>query len=340
MIRISVILSCVLFILFSCNKKSEKDILINFYKKGKFNGTVLIIEKGKIICDTALGYKNFEDKKLMTKDTPFCIASVTKPFTATAIMLLQQEHKLSFDDKASQYLMDLPEYAQNISIRQLLNHTSGLKDYENVLISDNRITNEDVLAFLKKQPGLTFPSGSQFEYCNSGYIILGQIIEAVSGQSYKNFIQNRIFSPLNMQHSFVFDAQTVPPSDIAKAYDIDKKPNDYFLLTLGDGGIYSTTWDLYKFDQALRKHHLLTKENTKIMYELPVLKNGKTSDYAFGWYISDGTAMHTGGINGFRSIIWRDLSNNTCIIALTNQGDAFPVYQFLEAEKKSIRNAF
>ncbi|WES97902.1 serine hydrolase [Chryseobacterium arthrosphaerae] len=336
MVRLLFISSLILLTLFSC-KKSEAGIVIDYYNKGKFNGTVLIVKEGKVVCDTALGYKNFEKKTVLTKNTPFCIASISKPFTAVGIMLLQQEHLLSYDDKASLYVPDLPAYAQNISIRQLLTHTSGLADYENILILKSKITNDDVLNFLKKQPGLKFPSGSKFEYSNSGYIVLGRIIETLSGQSYRKFIQNRIFTPLKMEHSFVYDSETIPPSDRAEGYDANKKPDDYDLLTTGDGSIYSTPWDLYKFDQALRKHLLLNEENSKIMYELPVLKGGKRSEYAFGWYVSENTAMHTGGVDGFRSVMWRDMKNNSCIIALTSQGDSFPVYQFLDAEKKAMK---
>ncbi len=339
MIRISFILSIILLTFFSCKGKSEKEVLMELHEKGNFNGTVLIIKEGKVICDTALGYKNLEENSLLTRDTPFCIASLTKPFTAVGIMLLQQEHLLSYDDKASRYVPNLPVYAQNVSIRQLLTHTSGLADYENVLVSDQeKITNRDVMNFLKNQTGLRFPSGSRFEYSNSGYIVLGQIIEALSGQTYREFMNSRVFTPLKMTHSFVYDVETISTPDMIKAYDLHKKPDDYSLLTTGDGSIYSTAWDLYKFDQALRKHQLLNEENSKLMYELPVLKDKKRSEYGFGWFVSDHAAMHTGGVDGFRSLIWRDLRSNTCIIALTNQGDAFPVYEFLDAEKKALKN--
>ncbi|AZA85166.1 serine hydrolase [Chryseobacterium lactis] len=334
--KILFIFSSILLILISCKGKSETDIVLDFHKKGKLNGNVLIIKEGKVICDTALGFKNFEEKIPLTKETPFCIASITKPFTAVGIMLLQQEHLLSYDDKASHYIPELPAYSQNVTIRQLLTHTSGLADYENILNLNRKITNDDVLSFLKKQPGLRFSSASRFEYSNSAYIILGRIIETLSGQTYSEFMKNKIFTPLKMQHSFVYDIKTIPPTSRAKGYDANKKPDDYDLLTTGDGSIYSTTWDLYKFDQALRKHQLLNKTNSKLIYELPVLKNGKFSEYAFGWYVSDNSAMHTGGVNGFRCIFWRNLNSNTCIIALTNQGDAFPVYKFLDAEKKAL----
>ncbi|SDI95303.1 serine hydrolase domain-containing protein [Chryseobacterium jejuense] len=338
MFRTLLMYSFITAMFFSCKEKSEKEIVLDYYKEGKFNGTVLIVKEGKIVCDTALGYKRFEDKSTVTKNTPFCVASITKPFTAVGIMLLQQGNLLSYDDKASQYIKDLPGYAQNVSIRQLLNHTSGLADYENILrVDKDKIINQEVLDFLKKQPGLRFPSGSQFEYSNSGYIVLGEIIAAISGQSYGKFIQGKILNPLKMNHSFIYDAETIPNTEIAKAYDMNKKPDDYSLLTTGDGSLYSTPWDLYKFDTALRKHQLLNHENSKLMYELPILKDGKPSEYGFGWFVSGHHTMHTGGVNGFRGVIWRDLNSNTCIIALTNQGDAFPVYKFLDAEKKALQ---
>ncbi|REC60223.1 serine hydrolase [Chryseobacterium pennae] len=338
MLRISLIYSLITLVFFSCKEKSEKDIVLDYYKQGKFNGTVLIVKEGKVVCDTALGYNRFEDKSRVTKNTPFYIASITKSFTAVGIMLLQQENLLSYDDKASLYSKDLPGYARNATIRQLLNHTSGLADYENVLIlNKGKTTNLDVLNFLKKQSGLHFPSGSQFEYSNSGYIILGEIIAKISKQSYGQFIQDKILTPLKMKDSFIYDAETIPNAKMAKGYDMNKKPDDYFLLTVGDGSLYSTPSDLYKFDRALSKRQLLNLENSKLMYELPILKDGKPSEYGFGWFVSGYQAMHTGGVNGFRCLIWRDLKTNSCIIALTNQGDAFPVYEFLDAEKKVLQ---
>lgn len=338
MLRILLIYSLITLIFFSCKEKSEKDIVLEYYKQGKLNGTVLIVKEGKVVCDTVLGYKRFEDKSMVAKNTAFCVASITKSFTAVGVMLLQQENLLSYDDKASLYIKDLPSYARNVSIRQLLNHTSGLADYENVLILNRgKITNQDVLNFLKKQPGLRFSSGSQFEYSNSGYVVLGEIIAAISKQSYGQFIQNEILTPLKMKDSFIYDAETIPNAKMAKGYDKNKKTDDYFLLTVGDGSLYSTPGDLYKFARVLSTHQLLNHQNSKLMYELPILKDGKSSEYGFGWFVSDNHAMHTGGVNGFRSVIWRDLSSNTCIIALTNQGDAFPVYQFLDAEKKVLQ---
>ena len=282
----------------------------------------------------------------MTKDYPLNavieISTFTpfgKPFTATAIILLQQKGLLSYDDKASQYLSELPDYAKNVSIRHLLSHTSGIRDYESILTGKKGLNNQDVLNWLQEQKGLQFPSGSQFQYSNSGYIILSTIIEKISGDSYKMFLEKNIFVPLKMNNTEVYDGSTSINKNRAIGYDRQKKPDDYSILTTGDGGIYSTPEDLYKFDQALRDFSLVSKENSNQMYTPFTLSDGKLSMYGFGWFIDDSaggkTVSHTGGLDGFRALFWRDLKNNKTIITLTNQGDAFPLQNFLNDMKQS-----
>ncbi|WP_230848080.1 serine hydrolase domain-containing protein [Myroides odoratus] len=328
------------FLLFlsSCTPKTVKQITLNFHKEGKLNGAVLITKKGKIICDTVLGYKNFDKEIILDQNTSFYLASLSKPITAIGVMLMQQDGLLSYEDKASKYIKHLPIYARNITIRQLLNHTSGIPDYEQTLSSStHRLNNEDVLSFVQQQPGLKFPSNTQFEYSNSGYIILSEIIEAISKQSYSDYIQEKIFTPLQMQHTFVFTNELLYLPDHAIGYNHKKELDDYNLSTTGDGGIYSTTKDLYKLDQALRNNQLLNKSNSLFIYKLPLLKDGTESSYAFGWFVDKKRAVfHTGGLNGFKNLFWRDLDSNTCIIVLTNQGDAFPVYSYLDEIKEVL----
>lgn len=325
----------------SCKEKSTTDIALEFHKKGQLNGAVIVVKDGQIICDTVLGYANFEEQVFLSQNTAFYIASLTKPITAIGIMLLEQEGAVAYDDKASQYVENLPAYAQNISIYQLLTHTSGLVDYEEVLsLTQHRLTNEDVMQFLNEQTTLEFLGGSQFKYSNSGYVVLSEIIKSVSGMAYSEFIQSKIFNPLKMEHSFVYTQGITNLPERAIGYNQQKMRDDYAWATTGDGGIYATTRDLYKLDQALRNNVLLTSENTVRMYQVPSLKNGEKSEYALGWFIKDHVAEHTGGLNGFRSLFWRDLKRDSCIIVLTNQGDAFPIYAFLnqEIEKLYDRN--
>ncbi|PWN60991.1 serine hydrolase domain-containing protein [Chryseobacterium viscerum] len=320
----------------SC-KQNAQHVVDEYYNKGEFNGSVLIVKNGKIVCDTALGFRTLEKGLKTDKNTSFYIASLSKPFTAAAIMILQQQGLLKFDDKASQFI-ELPEYAKNISIRQLLHHTSGISDYEN-LFSKKGLTNQEVIDWLFSLKKLDFIPDSQFKYSNSGYIILSQIIEKVSGKSYKDFLNEHIFTPLKMTHTYVYESSTVIQNK-ALGYNKQKKPDDYSILTTGDGGLYSTPEDLYTFDQALRNHTLINKENTAVMYTPSQLSNGQVSNYGFAWFIEnkngEKTAMHTGGLNGFKALFWRDLQHNTCIIVLTNQGDAFALDNFLHDIKKTL----
>ncbi|KAB1231702.1 serine hydrolase domain-containing protein [Chryseobacterium viscerum] len=320
----------------SC-KQNAQHVVDEYYNKGEFNGSVLIVKNGKIVCDTAMGFRTLEKGLKTDKNTSFYIASLSKPFTAAAIMILKQQGLLKFDDKASQFI-ELPEYTKNISIRQLLHHTSGISDYEN-LFSKKGLTNQEVIDWLFSLKKLDFIPDSQFKYSNSGYIILSQIIEKVSGKSYKDFLNEHIFIPLKMTHTYVYESSTVIQNK-ALGYNKQKKPDDYSILTTGDGGLYSTPEDLYKFDQTLRNHTLINKENTAVMYTPSQLSNGQVSNYGFAWFIEnkngEKTAMHTGGLNGFKALFWRDLQHNTCIIALTNQGDAFALDNFLHDIKKTL----
>ncbi|MBL1220711.1 beta-lactamase family protein [Chryseobacterium sp. L7] len=333
----SVLIGFIFILQLSSCEKNSQDTVTKYYDKGEFNGSVLIIKNGKTVCDTALGLSNIEKKIKLEKMTPIYIASLSKPFTAVSIMLLQQKGLLNYDDKASKYI-SLPAYAQNVSIRQLLTHTSGIKDYESI-ISEKGLTNQQVLHWLAGLNKLQFPSGSQFEYSNSGFIILSLIIEKISKQSYGSFLNEHIFVPLKMKNTWVYDSSTASKNR-ATGYDKEKQPDDYSILTTGDGGIYSTPEDLYRFDRALRSFKLINKSNTNLMYTPTKLSDGKFSSYGFGWFIEESkggkSVSHTGGLSGFRAIFWRDLNRNSCIIALTNQGDAFPLADFLKDIKTTL----
>lgn len=328
-------------IIMGCQTTSQTpdEVIDNYYRKGKFNGSILIAQNDQIVVDTVFGYRDLHQKAVLKKETPFYIASLSKSFTAVAIFRLAEKGLLSFDDVAVKFVDDLPAYAQHITIKQLLNHTSGIRDYENKL-TQKGLTNSEVIHWLQSQSGLDFKSGTKFQYSNSGYIILSLIIEKISGMSYARFLKENIFNPLQMNHTTVYESNTVIP-DKAIGYNKDKKVDDYSILTTGDGGIYATAEDLYKLDKALRTHQLLSEESTKLLYQTPILEDGTHSQYGSGWFIekSAGTmiAQNTGGLAGFRSLFWRDLKNGNTIIALTNQGDAFPVFDFLNDIKKTLK---
>ncbi|GGG58539.1 serine hydrolase domain-containing protein [Epilithonimonas arachidiradicis] len=328
-------------ILIGCQTTSQTpgEVIDNYYRKGKFNGSILIAQNDKVIMDTVFGYRDLHQKVVLKKGTPFYIASLSKSFTAIAIFQLAEKGFLSLDDNAVKFVDDLPAYAHYVTIRQLLNHTSGIRDYENKL-TQKGLTNNNVIHWLQSQSGLDFKPGTKFQYSNSGYIILSLIIEKISGISYAQFLKKNIFYPLQMNHTTVYESNTVIP-DKAIGYNKDKKVDDYSILTTGDGGIYATAEDLFQLDRALRTNQLLSEESIKLLYQTPILEDGTHSEYGSGWFIekSAGTmiAQHTGGLAGFRSLFWRDLENGNTIIALTNQGDAFPVFDFLNDIKKTLK---
>ncbi|MCD0470513.1 serine hydrolase [Flavobacterium sp. JAS] len=327
------VLAIFICLLLNSCQKDPKDTISKYYNNGKFNGAVLIAKNGTIVCDTVLGYANFNSGLKLKKNSAFYIASLSKSFTAVGMMQLEQKGLLKYDDHASKYVTTLPKYAQSITLRELLNHTSGIKDYEEILSNKKGLTNQDVIKWLNEQTHLEFTPGSQFEYSNSGYIILSLVIESITKESYGNFLHENIFGPLKMQNTIVYDQSKPKIENKAIGFDQNKKLDDYSIQTTGDGGIYSTVEDLYKFDKALRNNSIINKANTNLMYIPGLTSEENQNQYGFGWFINttDGQkiASHTGGLNGFRAVFWRDLKNNTVIIALTNQGDAFPVNDFL-----------
>lgn len=339
--RLYLTLLSILSFLIGCqnNHQNPKEVINQYYQNGKFNGSIVIVENNQVIMDTVFGYRDFDYEIPLTKETPFYIASLTKPITAIAILLIEEKGLLSLDDNAAKFTDNLPSYAHNITIKQLLNHTSGIKDYENIATKKG-LTNDDVIQWLHSQDELEFESGTKFQYSNSGYIILSSIIENISKMSYAQFVQENIFNPLQMQHTRVYELNTVIPNR-AIGYNKNKELDDYSILTTGDGGIYSTAEDLYKLDKALRTDQLFSEKNTKRLYQTPILEGGSNSEYGLGWFIekADGMmiAQHTGGLAGFRSLFWRDLKNGSTIIALTNQGDAFPILDFLNEIKRTLK---
>lgn len=336
-----IILSLMLLFLMGCQatRQTPKEVINNYYQDGKFNGSILIAQNNQVVMDTVFGYRDLDNKVILTKETPFYIASLSKSITAIAISVMVEKGLLSFDDHAVKFVDNLPAYAHPITIKQLLNHTSGIKDYENMLTKEG-LTNNDVINWLHNQDGLVFEPGTKFQYSNSGYIILAFIIEKVSKMTYAQFLKENIFDPLQMHSTTVYESNTVILNK-AIGYNRNKEVDDYSILTTGDGGIYATADDLYKLDKALRANQLLSKESTKLLYQTPILQDGTNSKYGLGWFIekSDGATItqHVGGLAGFRSLFWRDLKNGSTIIALTNQGDAFPIFDFLNDIKKTLK---
>lgn len=290
----------------------------------QFNGTVLIAYEGKVLYQTAQGFTDPSGKQKLSLASTFNLASLSKPFTALAVAQLVEDGKLGFGDKVQKYL-DLPY--PDITIDQLLGHRSGLPDY--IELAEEHwegelLTNADVLKlFREHKPALEFTPNSKYEYSNSGYALLASVVEAVSKQSFANYVQTRILDPVGMKDSFVYQPGKSKP--VVKGMEWKNKQwaaNDLTWMdgVVGDGGIYSSVLDLHKWQQALFKGRLVSAPTLKRMFTAGRLNNGKATEYGYGWVVeSDSeTVWHDGSWAGFRTQFSYDPTQDLLSIALNN----------------------
>ncbi|WP_373331359.1 serine hydrolase domain-containing protein [Salmonirosea aquatica] len=246
------------------------------HRQGNFNGNVLIAEKGTPVFEKSYGIADEQSHRMLDPGSVFELASLSKQFTAMAIVLLQKQGKLAYDDPMASYLPELAHY-DRITIRHLLHHTSGLPNYADYFIAhwdkSRFATNQDVIeAFGRVQPPVLFQPDEKFNYSNTGYVLLGSIIERVSGQPYAGFLDQKIFKPLGMNHSLVYQGKYKPRKveNYAQGYLLDSLGNKvtpdsygkgfftYFLDGMvGDRGVSSTARDLLTWDQALYTDRLI-----------------------------------------------------------------------------------
>jgi len=290
-----------------------------------FMGSILIAEKDSIVFLKSFGYANLEHLVPNSSSTVYRIGSMTKSFTATAIMLLIDKNKISVESKLSDFISDYPN-GNRITIHQLLTHTSGIPDYTKLQDIESKkclpVTLTELINRIKNLP-LEFEPGSKFKYNNSGYLLLTYIIEKISGLSYSEFLDVNIFQPLDMNNTGYNNNKEIIKNH-ASGYSVLKGDNkiinaDYVNMSVpqGAGGLHSTVLDLYKWDRSFYTNKLLTQEGKEKMFTFYI------SDYGYGWgreirknnRISIG---HNGMISGFSSIIHRFVDDNTVIIILAN----------------------
>lgn len=282
----------------------------------EFSGVVLIARDGEIILKKAYGFADSKKQIANTTETRFQLASVSKTLTATAIMQLVARGKINLQSPISAYLTDTPRTWQKITVAELLAHTSGIPDYFSFDEFENemKLTPGAIVTAAKKYP-LDFEARSAFEYSNTGYVLLGEIIENVSGKAYGQFLREMIFDPLHMSATGR-EEKNAPRAVGYVSYDV---PAKMFPITnaLGDGDLLSTVDDLYKFDRALYDEKILAREVREKMFT-PIGKN----NYGLGWEIETWNGKrvvsHSGGINGFASELMRFPDDNATIILLSN----------------------
>lgn len=309
---------------------------------------VLVIRNGRIVFERGYGAADLRSLRKIDEHTDFRLASLSKQFTAMAVMLLVHDGKLHYADRLTDIFPDFPAYGKAISIRHLLNHTSGLQDYEDLMpASDSRLPVEQiqigdagVLDLLKRQSRTKFLPGSHWAYSNSGYVVLGLIVRKVSGKPFPDFLHERIFAPLEMTSTmaYVRGRNTVPNRAFGhslqggKWIETDQSPTS---ATLGDGGIYSSLEDLAKWDRALRDHTLLSEREVQAAFtpvnvreDQPTEPDGTPAAYGFGWFLNSyrghPRAWHYGETMGFRTAIQRFTNDGLTVIVLTNRADLNP----------------
>jgi len=331
------------------DKLNEIEKLFTYYHKNKiFNGNVLIAEKGEIIYHKSFGFTELKDSIPLGKNTAFSLASITKPFVAMGIMVLKEEDKLEYSDELKKYFPQLPEFLHSITIKNLLQHTSGLaRGHFKV---DDRLRNEALLERLMKTDSLDYKTGSRLKYSNSAYILLAMIIEKVSNQTFGQFMKEAVFDPLGMTCTFLFDKEEQEYKDIAIGYDGFGNKSDYDLTTYGSAGIYSTTEDLLKWSRELSKNSIITQETiTEALIPskspkgeiLDLSIGGIKVGYGLGFFIFkdklEGIVGHSGAYGGFYNILVKDLNYDREVIILTNNGRSFSIFD-LSATIQNILN--
>jgi len=304
---------------------------------------VLVVKDGNITFQRGYGVGDLQSLRPIGEHSNFRLASVTKQFTAMAVMLLIHDGKLQYDARLADIFPGFPEYAKSISIRHLLNHTSGLLDYENLMPkydSERQIQDAEVLDLLRRQTTTKFAPGSQWDYSNSGYVVLGEIVAKVSGKPFGEFLRERIFAPLGMDQTIAYQEGKNQVPNRAFGYSFmggawrqtDQSPTS---ATLGDGGVYSSLSDLVRWDRALSEYALLSEPEmraavtpVKVPAGSVLGPDGSPAEYGFGWflnsYLGHPRMWHYGETIGFRTSIQRFPGDRVTIVILCNRGDLDP----------------
>ncbi len=310
--------------------KSYLDSFLNELSETSTGGAVLVAKNGDILYRESFGKANLELDLEMAPDHVFRIGSITKQFTAAAILRLQEEGKLSVEDDIKKYIEDYPANGRTITIEHLLTHTSGIANYSRLRKFDQRARRNDMgpkelIDFFKNEP-MDFDPGDGFKYNNSGYVLLGYIIELVTGSTYAEYIQENFFSPLGMRNSY-YDISTQLIENRAPGYGKGKAGhrNASFLsmtLPYAGGSLLSTVDDLYIWNKAVADYKVLDKESTTKAHSRYILNTGRPTDYGYGWRLGNiqGTPSlkHGGSVNGFTSYALYLPKTDVYVVVLTN----------------------
>jgi len=324
---------------------SQIDALFRAASTSTPGAAVLVMQDGRAVFHRGYGVGDLRTRRKIDEHTNFRLASLTKQFTAMAIMLLVHDGKLRYEESLQEVFPEFPAYGREITIRELLNHTSGLIDYEDLMakqygnIRDEQIPqihDAGVLALLEKESTTKFPPGSKWAYSNSGYCVLAMVVERASGKPFGQFLRERIFDPLQMTTTIAYEKGKNEVTNRAYGHtpvggvfrETDQSSTS---ATLGDGGVYTSLADLVRWDAAVREHTLLNEREMQPALVAarptadPAEENGHPVSYGFGWlldpYKGHVRMWHYGETVGFRTSIQLFPKDHVTVVVLCNRAD-------------------
>src|ERR1700745_4157418 len=318
--------------------KAADEVFADLTKAGSPGCALAVARGGKILYEKGYGLANIEEGVEIMPRTVFDIGSTSKQFTAASILLLEKQGKLSVQDDIRKYLPEIPDYGHTITIRHLLNHTSGLRDYLTLfelagVNTDSVTTDDDALAIITRQKALNFEPGSDWLYSNSGFFLLSVIVKRVSGKTLRQFATENIFEPLQMTQTVFRDEHTQLVPNRAMAYDPKEAGTDYALNVsyfeqTGDGAVHTSVEDLLKWYENFYSGKVGGKDFLEEIQEPGKLNNGKTLNYAKGLFVGIYRGLrfvdHGGSWGGYRAQLLRFPEQHLSVVCLCNVGDSSP----------------
>jgi CubicO group peptidase (beta-lactamase class C family) len=314
------------------------EVFSDFTKPGSPGCALAVYREGKTIYSKGFGLANIEQNVPITPQSVFDIGSTSKQFTAASILLLEKQGKLSVNDDVHRFIPELPNYGQKISILQLLNHTSGLRDYLTLfelagINIDGVTTDADALALITRQKALNFAAGADWLYSNTGFFLLSTIVQRASGKNLREFAAENIFTPLEMTHTQFRDNHAALIAERALAYDEQEDKSGYklnvsYFEQTGDGAVHTSVEDLQKWDENFYSPRVGGKEFLAEIQEKGKLNSGKVLEYAKGLFLQDyrglRTVSHGGSWGGYRAELLRFPEQHFSVACLCNVGNASP----------------
>lgn len=301
------------------------------HKYGQFNGTVLVAKGDKVYYQGAFGYENFTTKDTLSTLSSFQLASVSKTFTATAVLHLVEKGLISLEDTLGSFFPNFPY--RNVRVKDLLSHRSGLPNYLyfcNALWDARKgyMSNDDLIAIMQKHPRLegTYKPNTRFEYSNTNYALLASIVERVTGEPFPQYMKETFFVPLGMKNTWVFDARGKTPAKYALSYGANcvKQKDDPYDGIYGDKGIYSSAADMYRWNLSFYQNTLIGSVMQKEAYSPQSFERPGVRNYGYGWRLikqpdNTYTVYHNGWWHGNNTVFYRNIQDSLTVIILSNR---------------------